>query len=183
MEHGFYSHEAYFYEEVLRVPLVVGFLGKGSGYTRIKGPRSLIDVPPTISSLLGEPSPNYRGRSVLSSFGYPVFAETLHNEIGEPVIIDGKELRFTFAIRKGDKKYIAQYKWPSLLWEELFDLKRDPAELRDLSKDNSYGDVLEELRGEISSHMRGIGFDPKRTLYRFKLMKLKRAVARGSSAR
>ncbi len=179
LEHGFYSHGAYFYEEVLRVPLIISLLGKSSGYERIKNDRSLIDIPPTILALLGESYPFYRGRSLLDdSNNSIVYSEALHNEKGTPVssMDDSKEVRITIAIKKDEMKYIVQFRGSEVLYEGLYDLGKDRHESEDLSKEDNYSGTLEEFRKDVATHMRSIGINPERVLYRFKLWKLKRKI-------
>ncbi len=179
LEHGFYSHGAYFYEEVLRVPLIISLLGGPPGYERIGSDRSLIDIPPTILKLLGESYPFYRGKNLLDDSGNNIIhSEALHSEKGTPIsyMDDSKEARITIAIKKGGMKYIVQFRGSEILFEELYDLERDRYEREDLSKDDEYSSVLGELRKEVSTHMKTIGVDPVRILYKFKLRKMGRKI-------
>ncbi len=162
LEHGFYSHGAYFYEEILRVPLLIVPLGGVMGWKRLGGYRSHVDVPPTILSLLGERKEvGYRGKDIIGepSSGV-VYAEALHNQEGRPLSASGQEeVRVTFGVKKESRKYIVQYRGSNVLWEELFDLASDPEEEMDLSEDESHRQELNELRSEVLSHIRLIGFD------------------------
>jgi len=175
LEHGFYSHGAYFYEETLRIPLIIAPLEGVRGWRKLRGYRSHIDIPPTILSLLGErKEADYRGKDMIGDPGSDiVYAEAVHNERGCPVLVFGKteEVRATFAVKKGSKKYIAQYRGSSILWEELFDLANDPGERIDLSGDENSRQVLDELRSELSSHMRTLGIDPMEIVHRFRSLK------------
>ncbi len=73
LEHGFYSHGAYFYEEILRVPLIIVPLEGMTGWKRIEGYRSHVDIPPTILSLLGEGrEEDYRGSDIIGEPGSDV---------------------------------------------------------------------------------------------------------------
>ncbi len=119
LEHGFYSHGAYFYEEILRVPLIIAPLEGVRGWRKLKGYRSHIDIPPTILSLLGErEETNYRGNDLIRDPSSDIiYAEAVHNEKGSPVLIfnETEEMRVTFAVKKGSKKYIAQYSGSTIL--------------------------------------------------------------------
>ncbi len=179
LEHGFYSHGAYFYEEVLRVPLIVSLLGESSGYERIKGDKSLIDLSPTILALLGESYPPYRGRGLLDdSDSSIVYSEALHNKKGMPVssLDESREARITIAIKKDNMKYIVQFRGSLILYEELYDLERDQHEVKDLSREDEYSSILEEFRRNVFLHMRSIGIDPAKVLHRFRLWKLRRKI-------
>ena len=180
LEHGFYSHGAYFYEEVLRVPLIISLLRGSSGYERIKGDRSLMDIPPTILALLGEMYSFYRGKSLLDDNDKDIIhSEALHNEKGTPIssMDDSREVRITIAVKKGNMKYIVQFRGSETLYEELYDLERDRYEVEDLSKGGNYTDILEEFRKEVSTHMRVVGIDPAKVLHKFRLRKLRRKIA------
>ncbi len=151
------------------------------GWRKLRGYRSHIDIPSTILSLLGErKETDYRGKDMIRDPGSDiVYAEAVHNEKGRPVLIfsEAEEMRATFAVKKGSKKYIAQYRGSSILWEELFDLVNDPGERIDLSGDENNRQVLDELRSELSSHMRTLGMGLMEIERRFKSLKSKRVKA------
>ncbi len=86
------------------------------------------------------------------------------------VLSDEEEVRATFAVKKDSKKYIAQYHGSNIAWEELFDLARDPEESVDLSGKDDQRQILNELRSEVSSHIRMIGVDLEEIERKHKLM-------------
>lgn len=121
------SHSPMLVDETVRVPLLVRVPGRLA-----PGPRtrqvSLVDVHPTVLDALDLPRPeDLAGRSLLDSEGEaerPAYSETLyerHPRLAEP----GRELA---SLRHEGWKLIVR---PGR--EELYDLRRDPEELRDRS--------------------------------------------------
>ena len=129
-EHGGLYHGARFYEESIRVPLIVRdptmphSIGR-----RVSSVVSLVDVAPTILQSLGigYSEAEYSGKSFLSY---------LTRRLGPPrdtAIIErlgcGYDLMAT--VRKGDWKMIIRITRPQI---ELYNLKADPGEKHDLSE-------------------------------------------------
>ena len=138
-EHGYFSHDQSLYEELIRVPLIVHFPGNQYAGTRVKRIVNLIDLMPTILSLVHVPIPEtVQGGDLLplveneSSVPEPAttvvsfrankkkyfkpFAQTRGNE--------------NIAIRKGNMKGILSLAPKNI---ELYDLAADPHERNDLS--------------------------------------------------
>ncbi|RPH55166.1 hypothetical protein EHM82_05820, partial [bacterium] len=137
-EHGYYfNHAASLHEPSLRVPLVLRFPeGRWAG-RRISRVAGLADVAPTLREVLDLRAPRRMdGVSFLRDLedagnpAAPVYAAVFPGEIP-----GGKSL---LAVRTADHKYI----WSSPWWaghilrperEELYDLRRDPGEIRNLA--------------------------------------------------
>lgn len=128
-EHGGLYHGARFYEESLRVPLIVR--NPALPYSigrRVPSVVSLVDVAPTIlqSVGIGYSESEYSGQSLLPYFtrrgGLP----------RDTAIIErpGCGYDATIAIRKANWKMIMRLTRPKI---ELYDLQTDPGERRDLS--------------------------------------------------
>jgi choline-sulfatase len=126
-EHGEAVHGFFLYETTLHVPLIVRGPRVTPG-TRIAGVTRSIDVMPTVLDLLGlaEATPAVSGRSLARALtgsvltDEPTFAESL-----TPLIHYGwSDLR---ALRDGRWKYILAPR------PELYDLDRDPGELKNLA--------------------------------------------------
>ena len=125
-EHGEAVHGFFVYETTLHVPLIV----RGPRVTpgiKVNGITRLIDVMPTVLDLLGlaDATPTVSGRSLAPALigkavtDEPTFAESL-----TPLIHYGwSDLR---ALRDGKWKYILAPR------PELYDLDRDPGELKNL---------------------------------------------------
>ncbi len=128
-EHGGLFHGARFYEESLRIPLIIRdpkypySIGR-----RVPGVVSQVDVLPTILSLTGinYPESAYSGKSMLLYFTRrtPPPRDT--------VIVEKPGCGFDAAasVRKGQWKMIIRITRPKI---ELYDLQADPGEKHDLS--------------------------------------------------
>jgi hypothetical protein len=121
-EHGGFEHGHSFYEELLRVPMVVRSPHIPAG--RIDTPVSLLDLTPTILELAGLPHEVRQGHSLVDvAWGEPTpeilerphgFGRPLYGPEGWGVLDDGKKW-----VRRGRT-------------ESLFDLTSDPEEHKDL---------------------------------------------------
>jgi arylsulfatase A-like enzyme/Flp pilus assembly protein TadD len=125
-EHGEAVHGFFVYETTLHVPLIVRGPRVTPG-TNVQGVTRSIDVMPTVLDLLGlaDATPKVSGRSLAPALtgkalsDEPTFAESL-----TPLIHYGwSDLR---ALRDGRWKYILAPR------PELYDLDRDPGELKNL---------------------------------------------------
>ena len=125
-EHGEDVHGYFVYEATLRVPLIIRGPGVKAG-TRVEGVARTIDLFPTLIEMagLGAGAPATSGRSLAVALAggrhddQPSFGESLM-----PLLQYGwSDLR---AVRDGRWKYILAPK------PELYDLDRDPGELRNL---------------------------------------------------
>jgi len=128
-EHGEISHSLFTYDTTLRVPLIVAGPPVPAGQA-IATPVSLVDVAPTIASLAGLPRFDADGRVLdLPPKGGSHADRALYAESFAPLLDFGwSPLR---TIRLGDWKYIAA---PT---PELYDLKSDPGETRNLVAEQS----------------------------------------------
>jgi len=122
-EHGEITHGLFVYDTTLRVPLI--FNGPSVERGRVvSDPVSLVDVAPTIAALAGLGKFDGDGDMIVPSKGVP---RPLYAETFAPLADFGwSPLR---AIRSGDWKYIAAPQ------AELYDLKNDPGETRNLVDD------------------------------------------------
>ena len=128
-EHGEISHSVFAYDTTLRVPLMMsgGSLPRGEVAA---GAVSLVDVAPTIASLAGVPPFDADGLNLFPN-PKPQTASpnprSLYAESFAPLLDFGwSPLR---TLRQGDWKYIAAPR------PELFELKTDPGETRNVIAD------------------------------------------------
>jgi arylsulfatase A-like enzyme len=144
MEHGGYTYGHSLYDEVLRVPLIVAGPGTSTPGQVITTPVGLVDLAPTLLALAGAAIPaEAEGRSLvpaLSGEGLeprPVYSESLYRV--------PQELK---AVRAEGYKLILNADDGSA---ELYDLRADPAEQRDISLEAAA--VGETLRGYVLDWM------------------------------
>jgi arylsulfatase A-like enzyme len=145
------------YEESIRIPFVM------SGPAIAKTPRLIdqmvlnIDFAPTILELAGvKPAPTMQGRSFKpllraespswrSSFLYEYFQEKQINRI--PTMVGVRTLEW---------KYVM---YPTLDdVDEIYDLRKDPHEMRNLFADPAAGEKLKELKAELARLKKETGY-------------------------
>ncbi len=150
-EHGEAEHGVLLYREAIQVPLLLKLPGGQRAGTSVAGPVSLVDVVPTLAELLDLPrSPAWPGRSLLAGVGggggedgaageRAIYAETFYPRLH----FGWSELA---SVIQGDHHLI---EGPD---PELYDLRRDPAERRNLraSERRSFA----ELRRALADHDR-----------------------------
>lgn len=151
LEHGFISHSAVPYEELIRVPLLVKLPGGRHGGRRVGRQVRLIDVFPTVLDLLEIPgSRRVSGCSLVPWIeGSPeAAAENDSCAVAVIEIAEEEGEAPTLALRAGGFKYI---RGPA--GEELYDLGSDQEEAHDLAA-TAAPEPLETFRrlaGEIEA--------------------------------
>ena len=131
------------YDNSLRVPLII-LDPRKPGNKRSKDLALNIDVPATMLELAGVPTPKtWQGVSLLS----PELAnrkEFLAEHLWQTPIIPPSE-----AIRTEQWKYFRYINDPA--HEELYNLAKDPAEMKNLAGDPAYRNIKEQLRNRMES--------------------------------
>jgi len=147
-----FEHGVYAYENTCRVPLLVRVPGARAGVR--DADISLVDLAPTICELAHVPHGALGGRSRAALIEHddaeptPVFCEKVERA-GEAGAVQIK------AVRLGDWKLIERFanKSPAeivLVSEELYDLRADPLEARDLSTTPPSAAPLQGMRRELA---------------------------------
>jgi arylsulfatase A-like enzyme len=171
--HGYGGHGIFVYNEQIRVPLIVYEHGRRGG-TRVRDLVRLVDVLPTIAERVGfrfEPrgftAPGRSLGPLLRASWWPRRGVRLVAQRRPP---DGAERSFwergdLFSIQDLDWKYVVHTEGK----DELFDLRSDPLELRNLADGPS--SVKEDLRRQAREAMaslaregaqvRPVPFEPK----------------------
>ena len=150
-EHGFFG-KWLMHEESLRVPLIVCDPRLPAARRGQVSPAMAlnIDLAPTLLELAGQPAPAaMQGRSLLPLLRDPqapwrddFFYEHLYrNADGPPDRIEPSE-----GVRTRDWKYILWIDQTGPDREELYDLRHDPLEMKNLVADPAAGEQLESLR-------------------------------------
>ena len=140
-KHACFSHHLCVYEELIRVPLVARYPAAFPAGLRVPHSTQTLDVFPTLAEIIGFDAPFCQGFSVLSAVrGAPARAFTLteymkstHAAVRILDRVDPRMdvrlyLRNLKAFRKDGWKYI----WTSDRRDELFNLRDDPKEQRNL---------------------------------------------------
>lgn len=133
-----------FYEESVRVPLVVRWPGHVK-QGRTKAPVQMMDVYPTIVEAIGgELSPGRFAKSLL-----PV--ATGQKESIRPIAISeiGNAAPLRLMARDARYKY-----WAEETVEFLFDLEADPLEMNNLAASPQHNDALNMMREKLLLHLR-----------------------------
>jgi len=165
-EHGRLDHFLAMYQESVRVPLILLGPGVPAGL-RIDAPVSLIDIAPTLLSLVGASVPSdAEGLDLSALWGDEAVSASgrfsqrfLYGEAGGGLTLasltQGRFFPIYRSVRRGRYKLIR-----SSLSEqpELFDLEADPAEQSNLAE--TAPDILRELSSELDRRLQ-LGADPK----------------------
>ncbi|PYQ10498.1 MAG: hypothetical protein DMH00_11020 [Acidobacteria bacterium] len=132
----YFSHGSRMNEEALRVPLILRVPDRGLRGKRVTGMAQLVDVLPTVLTLLGQPlPPRLAGRNLLpyARLGaIPPGGVVLSEGHAAPMTVGGHHLVFPprgliFSAR-GDRFKLIGYPTTSGRIFELFDLEKDPGE-------------------------------------------------------
>lgn len=127
--HGiFLDHSMLPYEDVVKVPLILRCNTIVPEGKKIEQLVRLIDVPPTLLDFAGVEIPHFF--EGISLYPYAVSTEGMPGE--EPVYIDGRHPTYHVGFRTADRKFIY---YPGSGKAELYDIRNDPGELRDLSRE------------------------------------------------
>ena len=141
-----------FYEDLVRVPLLMRLPGAIPASAQRGGQVSLVDMAPTLLDYLGAPAlTTAHGRSlrgVLS--GDDAGEETIFAERNEPHLPSAARM-----VRTRDWKLCLLGRGQG----ELYDLKRDPGEATNLFTDPAHAATVADLRGRLAKHAAAVG-DP-----------------------
>jgi hypothetical protein len=146
-DHGESDHGYFVYESTLHVPFIVHWpSGKARLEPVVDKPVGLIDFAPTVLDFLGIAiPPSFRGHSLLRPGGAPPVSESTYGRD----CFGWAPLR---AIRSDGWKYVDAPR------PELFDLSKDPHEMRNLFTAES--SVASRLREQLKSVMAGASGRP-----------------------
>lgn len=143
-EHGTKEHSKTIYEELVRVPLLIR--GAGIAPRRVDERVGLIDLGPTILDLFGQPTPAvYQGQSLV-----PLLVGE-QASLDRPILAEGRLRRALYT--KDGLKVIADARRKVV---EVYDLAKDPGELRnlwDVERERS-DRALAELEAFFAAHAR-----------------------------
>jgi arylsulfatase A-like enzyme len=151
-EHGTFLHPAYYpFNELLQVPLIIKYPNQTKGRI-VKNDVSLINIPPTITNIMGIDNPSIQRGTELPKRTKSK-NETIHSE-GYPMLLEdsvstkNKKIPVTSIVKVNDWKLIINYEYNQ---HYLFNLSSDPLEKTNLIKKEK--DKLLELSTILDSHI------------------------------
>ena len=152
LDHGGIEHSRTYFEEMMRVPLLVRVPGRGQGRV-VEDQVGLVDVAPTVLDLLGVPdAPPMQGRSLVSAIdGRALAARAVIGEASQDLGVK--------AVRTNRWKYVRD----AAGGQRLFDLTTDPAERVDVCPGqqaacDGFGRELQGWEREAAAMTAALGF-------------------------
>jgi arylsulfatase A-like enzyme len=150
-EHGLTTERRLPYEESIRDPLLIRYPPRIAAGARPDGLALTVDLAPTLLDFAGEEiGPHIQGRSLIPLLaGTPpgwresVLVEFYTNEQPFPHLLD-MDYR---AVRTDRYKYIHWIKFPEQ--DELYDLRTDSLERRNVARDPAMAAVRTRMKGEL----------------------------------
>lgn len=150
-DHGEETHGVFLYREVMRVPLIVKLPENSNGGWRIQAPVQLVDIAPTILEWAGlRQPPELQGQSLIPALrdhrlpaDRGVYGESLYG-------------RFHFGWSKLFSLTNSRFDFILAPREELYDIRQDPGEVRNLLAQGTSGaaegaQLPEEIAREYAS--------------------------------
>jgi len=142
--HGLFLKGVLPFEESYRIPMIVRWPGVTRKNSVCSEFVTHCDFAPTLCEIAGiDPINNPDGRSLLSLLKGSVPSDWPQTSFGQ---FCGTEYYYTQRI-VWNKRY--KYVFNTFDFDELYDLKEDPYELKNLSNDPKYQEVKKELIGEM----------------------------------
>jgi arylsulfatase A-like enzyme len=147
--HGYGAHMGpMLYEDLVHIPLILHLPKDERAGTRLSAPASQIDLAPTIATIAGMvPDPSWEGRSLLSS--EPMAEDrTVYAMNFEENPARGQLKTGSIALIRNHWKlvrFFGNLQYPDMpkLKTQLFDLRADPSEVRNLAPEHP--DIVGEL--------------------------------------
>lgn len=150
-EHGL-TDKRWAYDEAIRVPLMIRYPALIKPGTAIDATVLNIDVAPTLLELGGAPIPNnIHGKSflpLLKNSSEPWRQSAVFEYFPDKTSYDAPKWQ---AIRTGQWKYIHYPEHPEM--DELYDLKSDSKEIKNLIQEEAAASILTELRADLKRQM------------------------------
>lgn len=155
-EHGIFDHGNSLYEQVLRVPLIMSMPAQLPRATRVEVPVSHVDLSATILDVARVPQRDaLAGRSLAGLWRQnpegvqtsPVLAEVSHAPFAETPD--------NWPVKKGWLMAMRDAQWKLIVHQdgrrELYDLQKDPGELRNLAEVKEFEEVGMQLLQKMAA--------------------------------
>lgn len=150
-DHGYYD-KRWMYEECLRMPLLLRWPGRVDGPREIAQLTQNIDFAPTFLELAGAEVPaSMHGKSLV-----PLLGGQKPDDWRTAIYYHYYESQATHRVPahygvRTDRYKLIRYYEPEVDGWELFDLERDPGELKSVADDADYREVRKRLEQELHS--------------------------------
>jgi choline-sulfatase len=129
-DHGEAEHGIFLYRESLRVPLLLRLPRDAGAGTRVAAPVAQVDIPATLLALAGVPADGLDGVSLVPALaGGAVPARRVYSETFYP--------RYHFGWSELRSVTEERYRYIEAPRRELFDLKEDPTERRNVADERA----------------------------------------------
>jgi arylsulfatase A-like enzyme len=134
------------YDATIRVPMIIRYKDQFAGGRKIEDLACSIDLLPTLLNLSGLSIPkNIEGKSLVPLLkSNSNWREYAFSELGSST------QNSVIAVRGKTEKYVLFRKGGKTEYEQLFDLKTDPWETKNLVADPKYTNDLEKMRSVLS---------------------------------
>lgn len=145
--HRLFTKGPFFYSELVRMPLVMRYPGRIEAGRTIDRVVSFVDLAPTLLEIAGQPIPEpMQGRSLVGLLADPASAQHID------------ECFLEYDEQQGHKYpargiVTSRYKYIDYLHDTqdmLFDLEKDPRQLRNVFSDPGYSPVVQRLRSRLA---------------------------------
>ena len=152
-DHG-YTEKCLMYEASVRVPCLLSWQNHLPSGFRVTTPLAGVDLMPTLLSFAGQtPETRIDGRSVAAAIlnrqqpeHQPVFAEIASLDAIYHNANDPEKLAAHVMVADGDWKYI----WNRFDIDELYNLKTDPGEMRNVANRPEHQNRITQMRQQIA---------------------------------
>lgn len=156
-DHGIYFQGAYFYPEMIKVPLVISWPAGIPGGVRVPAMVELVDIAPTILAAAGVgPYAGMQGKSLLpiiSGKADPArHREDIYSEFYQAIPGAYRQVGGAYATALRSKEY-ALTAVHNVDAGELYDLARDPGETANLWDDPEYAGVKARALSRLAARM------------------------------
>jgi arylsulfatase A-like enzyme len=146
-EHG-WNDKRWMYEETVSMPLMIRWPGKIKPGIKVDAMVQNIDYAPTFLDMAGLTAPDeVQGRSLLPLFGGKTPANW-RKSIYYHYYMDGAYNLPRFEGVHAGRYKLINYYFPKQEWE-LFDLEKDPQELRSVHADPAYAEIRDTLKRDL----------------------------------
>jgi arylsulfatase len=153
-DHGFYLKGPHFYDCAMRVPLMIRWPGKYKAGQKVDALVEMVDLMPTLLDAVGIPVPDgVQGRSLtpLLTGATAAHRDSVYSEHYDSSSLYDPPPMAT-SIRTSKAKMTVYH---SLSSGELYDLEKDPGEVRNLWDDPNARGAKEELSAKLIARMAG----------------------------